>query len=563
MSYKILLFLAGFLMSQNIGLSQDSCGCNHIIRKSGTYRAKKPSDIFSNDPFVLDAYPGETICIQAGSYSNITFSGISGDDLNPVKIINCGGKVYINANRFDFSTGQNVVDNIGLQLDNCRYIHIAGTGDASNQYGIEVKNSKVANVSVGNFSTNVEIDHIEVDSSGFAGMMIKTDPNCNLEEYRNFTMYDVNVHHNSVKNCLGGEGLYIGNSFWSTGTNLWCNYQSNKIFPHIIKGLKVHHNNVYNTAWEGIQYGCSPDAEIFNNVVTKAGTAGVVLQWNGIQIGDGSGGRCYNNIVQDVRGVGVVATGIGANLYVYNNIVNKAEIGFYGNISDRTQVKEVVIANNSFMKIADTSIINRGIYMINSPDIPVILCMVNNLVHRENGIGGKWSDFSISKNFSLDSSNNLAVRTLDGLFENDTLFYPSAKSYLIDRGTDRTPMGMSLADMGINSDFKNFRRPFGKNYDIGANESKNPNNFDKISVINLSIYPSVVNDYLTVEIPKFNKKANISVVNELGQVILTQSLAVTEGGQSYIFSVNNLPSGCYFSRVDYDGTWALAKFVKP
>ena len=103
-------------------------------------------------------------------------------------------------------------------------------------------------------STNFEVDHIEVSNVSFAGIMAKTDPNCDDATIRgNFTMYDVLLHDNYVHDTRG-EGFYVGNSFWD-GMERSCGIR----LPHEIKGLKVYNNIVEDTGctFQGWRSGCS------------------------------------------------------------------------------------------------------------------------------------------------------------------------------------------------------------------------------------------------------------------------------------------------------------------
>ena len=62
---------------------------------------------------------------------------------------------------------------------------------------------------MGDLSTNFEVDHIEIANTGFAGIISKTDPVCNLSKNRgNFTQYQSVFHDNYIHNT-SGEGMYM------------------------------------------------------------------------------------------------------------------------------------------------------------------------------------------------------------------------------------------------------------------------------------------------------------------------------------------------------------------
>ncbi len=102
---------------------------------------------------------------------------------------------------------------------------LSGKGDATYTYGIKLINSNASNgmgVTVGDLSSDCELEHIEVAKAGFAGMMVKTDPGCDPATWRdNFAMYKVKIHDNYIHDT-GGEGLYIGNSFYGSGMTVTC-----------------------------------------------------------------------------------------------------------------------------------------------------------------------------------------------------------------------------------------------------------------------------------------------------------------------------------------------------
>ena len=113
--------------------------------------------------------PGDTICIPSGNYAGIRFYDFEGDASNPVVFKNCGGQVTLNETAYS-----------ALEFKSSKYIHLTGTGDSTIDYGIKITGtgSWSMGVVLSALSTDVEIDHIEVASAGFAGLMAKTDPDC-------------------------------------------------------------------------------------------------------------------------------------------------------------------------------------------------------------------------------------------------------------------------------------------------------------------------------------------------------------------------------------------------
>src|SRR5690606_31872407 len=116
----------------------------------------------------------------------------------------------------------------------------------------------------------------------------------------NFTQYDVEFHDNTVQD-VGGEGFYLGSSFYTGTTSAAC--PGTRIYPHDIVGLRVHNNTFERTGREAIQVGCvTADCEVHGNTVRQAGVRGQGGQNNGIQINPGTTGLLHGNLVVGVSG---------------------------------------------------------------------------------------------------------------------------------------------------------------------------------------------------------------------------------------------------------------------
>ncbi|QJW89963.1 hypothetical protein HNV11_11540 [Spirosoma taeanense] len=262
----------------------------------------------------LGVQPGDTVAIQAGTYTNLILQGFVGAPGKPIIFLNYKGQVQIKG------TTQN---NGNFSINGCSYFVLTGSGTEGVQYGFDVSSTykDVSALVVAGKSTNCEITRVEVSQSGFAGMMIKTDPSKNdpTTWLGNFVMKDVHVHDNYVHDTLG-EGFYIGNSFWNTGLN--------GLYPHEIQGLHLHHNIVKRAGCEGIQYSCSPGASVHHNRVSQTGISPFSNSQNaGVQISGGSSGEFYNNTIDSAQGVGLIIVGAvrsGDSLVVRNVLVTNS-----------------------------------------------------------------------------------------------------------------------------------------------------------------------------------------------------------------------------------------------
>ncbi len=420
--------------------------CDYTIIQSGSY-----------SPNNITATAGNTVCIKAGNYTGLTFTDLTGTATQPIVFKNVGGLVNI----------QNTTTNLnGVAFLNCRYFKLTGTGDNTLMYGIKVAGTGAGGmgIKVDAKSSDCELDHIEVAGAGFAGIMAKTDPNCDSTTWRgNFVMYNVKIHDNYIHD-VKGEGLYIGNSFAGNGMNVTCNGVSRKVYPHTIVGLEVYNNQLERTGCEGIQYGCSTDAKVHHNTMIDTGISPFdVFQANGIQIGEGSGGDCYNNTVVNARGTGLIILGFLGNQTIYNNLIINS--GYNGIFADSRPSS----IPNTYLRIVNNSIITSQSDAIKLYSLIHTHVVANNLILAP--ATGKYivklgtpvivNEYNNYKNTSISAAmlNNVAAGN----------YYPVAGSPLINAG-------MNVASWGINKDRDDNARPQGTAYDIGCFEYIAPSN---------------------------------------------------------------------------------------
>lgn len=440
-----LIALFSLLLSQNTSFAQaNNCGCDTTLTEAGIYR---PATATQRGRFYLRIGAGQTICIRSGNYSQFRFFDFQGAPNAPITIKNCGGLVTI-GNRF--TTG-------GLVFQNCRYFKVTGSGDSAITYGIRIDSSGggAPGIAIAAKSSDCEVERCEITRCGFSGIMAKTDPSCDSSTWlNNFTMYNVLIHHNYIHD-LGGEGLYIGNSFFDNGMTRTCNGVSVRMYPHRIVGLRIHHNRIERSEAEGIQYGCAPDAEVYSNYIEDAGIAPFQnYQNNGIQVGAGSGGRLFNNIVKRARGAGIIAVGIHGGNKIFNNLIIEAGGGVF--VDNRVNT----IPNQTFDFINNTMInCGDGIVMYNETSINTI---ANNVFITNKST--RW--FYFLQGATANRFNNYVATWQVGAKFVDTLngdYRPQVGSPLID-------MGANVSSMGINFDLNNAPRPSGTSFDMGAYE---------------------------------------------------------------------------------------------
>ncbi len=447
-------------------------GCNSILSDNYDPSATEndgrcqPTDCSKCDFFVsisnksfgfdgeeLGVKPGDIICLDgAVEYVRpVLFKNIKGTAEKPVIITNCNGKAKISLPGRSYAMGTGYSE----------HFRITGTGDPNHQYGISISGVNGRGLDLNNLSTNFEIDHLEIFDVGFAGIMAKTDPNCNDETIRgNYTMTDVSFHHNYVHD-VGGEGFYIGNSFYNKGSKKSCGRR----LPHDIVNIKVYSNIFRNTGWEGIQIGsASKGAEIYNNDIENYGQANRKNQRNGIQLGEGTGGLCYNNRIVNGNGNGMNVLGYGDNVIFNNLIINPKRNGVFCDTrftpgAGFTFLNNTIVnpgfdgfkifAFNKNNKVYNNIIVNPGYLEGNETDKP----SVN-------------SDYSfISHGDNTTTSNNYCTREID-----EILFFNPANNFDIKSQSPVIDQGKDISGYEINIDFAGRSRLAGEAYDIGAYE---------------------------------------------------------------------------------------------
>jgi hypothetical protein len=421
---------------------EDCLSCTYVV----------PDRTHVIDGQILGIKPGDVICLNAAiAYKNLLFKNITGTATEPVVIKNCGGVATLTATGLSF----------GLKTQNSKYFKISG-GTVANSYGIKIVNGHIG-VALGDLSTNFEVDHIEVQGSGFAGIMAKTDPTCDMATSReNFTMKSVNLNSNYIHDT-GGEGFYVGNSFFQAGVNTECGIR----YPHEIHYLRLFNNIVKNTGWDGIQVGCATiGAKIYGNTVENYGLLNIYNQRNGMQLGEGTGGLCYGNFIKKGTGNGMNVLGLGTNV-IYNNVI--VDAGDMGVFCDERYT------TGTGFKFINNTIVNPksdGIRLY--ADKVAMNVVINNIIINP----GNYTKYvyprtpqdaflyKLSKDVKIDLRNNYfntsqtEIQFVDPLANNYRL---TLTSCLVDKGAD-------ISTYAIGTDFYKKSRLRGLGYDIGAAE---------------------------------------------------------------------------------------------
>ena len=386
--------------------------------------------------------PGSIIYIPAGTRGALLLKNVKGTSAQPIIIVNKGGQVT-------FSASSSA--SYAFKTQNCQYFKIRGNGASGVKYGFNISGGNIS-MTMDALSSDFEISNVEVHNSAFAGIMAKTDPSCDVATQRgHFTMKNVVLHDNYVHNT-GGEGLYIGNSFYSSGSSLSCG----TVLPHDVVNLQIYNNLTEFTGCEGIQVGSAiRGCTIHNNTVRSPGISPFASgQNNGIQIGEGTGGKCYDNLVKYAPGNGIIVLGLGDNV-VYNNIIlNSGANGIFAD-SRYTPGPNYQFLNNTIVTYGMSGI------KMNSQTIPMNT-VINNVII---GSGSGTAINRMSNQVKLTSSHNYTgtgVSVCRFVNINSDDYHLASSSPLVNTGAN-TPYV-------INNDFYGGTRRKGSATDIGASE---------------------------------------------------------------------------------------------
>lgn len=418
------------------------CGCTYTV----------PATAYRIDAQALGLKPGAVICLKAGvAYKNLVFKNVRGTATNPIIIKNCGGTAVVNG-----STGW-----FGIRTEYSSFFRITG-GNTDGTYGLRITGGRQT-LHLDLLTTNVEVDHVEISNSGFAGVMAKTDPTCDNATIRgNFVMRDVKLHHNYVHDT-GAEAFYVGHNNYLKGISTACGMR----LPAILEGVKIYNNVIKNSGWESIQVASTPNgAEVYNNKIENYGVKNTQYQNHGVQFGEGGVAKFHGNLIKGGKGNGLMIIGNAEN-FVYNNvIVNTGGHGIF--CDDRT-------ATGVGFKFINNTIVSSGLDGIRlyADNVPMNLVYNNVIVNPKSyatytypRTGNDAYIYRLGSNVKIQSLNNYFTRDINAA----KFVSPSTFNFALSYGSPAINKGTNISVYNILVDHALKPRLKGLVYDIGAYE---------------------------------------------------------------------------------------------
>lgn len=418
------------------------CGCTYTV----------PASAYRVDALALGLKPGAVICLKAGvAYKNLVFKNVRGTATAPIIIKNCGGTAVVNGSNGWF----------GIRTEFSSHFRITG-GNVDGTYGLRITGGRQS-IHLDMLTTNVEVDHVEISNSGFAGIMAKTDPTCDDRTIRgNFVMRNVVLHDNYIHDTAA-EGFYVGHNNYLKGISTSCGTR----LPHVLEGVKIYDNLIRNSGWESIQIASTPKgAQVYNNRIENYGVKNKLYQNHGVQFGEGGVARFHGNIIKGGKGNGIMILGVGDN-FVYNNvIVNTGGHGIF--CDDRT-------ATGVGFKFINNTIVNTGKDGIRlyADNVPMNLVYNNIIVNPKSystysypRTGNDAYIYLLGKSVKIQSLNNFFTRDINA----PKFAAPWSFNYALKTGSPAINKGYNITTYNIPLDFPRTARLKGSAYDIGAYE---------------------------------------------------------------------------------------------
>ncbi|MFN6945703.1 MAG: right-handed parallel beta-helix repeat-containing protein [Cytophagaceae bacterium] len=482
-TYMTMIFLGVCSVGYSQQIPTGDCECDYVI----------PKTVLAIDADTLNINPGDRICIMGGERRFLALRNFRGSRQDPLLFINCEGQVVVRNSDWHY----------GIRIDNSQYFRFSGTGDPEYEYGFyiaEASSPGIIGFTIGRMSSDMEIDHVRISNTGFAGLMIKTDPDCEGSPNRgNFVQRNTVVHNMHVHDT-NGEGIYIGFPHY-TGMIRECNGDSIRVFPHDLKGVKIYNNWVENTAREGIQVGCAvEDCEIYDNVIVNFGLRNENWQNSGLHLSTGTTGIVRHNTIKHGRGPGVWLNGFGDN-YFYNNVI--FDVGKEGFLCHDSLVREGTgyhILNNSIVSVGED-----GFRLFNN-HLSDGHQMINNII---SGTGGTYYRVDNEAAF-FQAHNYFNPEPRRVYFKNVNI-----GDLRLHRFSPAIDAGMDLSEFGVVNDILYEPRPMGKAYDCGAHESE----YERYS-IDFTIYPNPSIDHAIISFINYEDGyVGLRIYDELGRLM--------------------------------------------
>jgi len=472
--YVAIMLLPLFGLCTKWQLPNSATGVNYCIASSYNYM------------------PGDTFLFPSAKTAGYCFKNFKGRENNPLVFMNSAGRTVIEDTLHS-----------GIRFENCKHIHLTGTGSSCNEYGIHISNTHIdsSGVVLAYLCSDVEVDHIEIANPGGNGIEAKTDPVCDKPETwrsNGYVFYNLSIHHNYIHHS-SKNGILVGYpKEYLIPNNNTMNCNNEYVFGHWFENILIYNNNIVHSGWKGIKVGLvRKKCKIYKNSIKDYGIVGRNWFRIGIEACNGNVQVFDNSIVNSeeyiltetlgiqmlnatsgsiIAGNTIVNTG-GHGIYIHNRNVFESKDGYY-------ILNNVIV--NSGMKVPErgagmkymTEIeeaISGDILEQEQPDVRTYFCnniIINPGAYFENN--DTWQGFNesfieLTSLVQRDASmkymhNNVFTRNADTLNLTANYKLPSDESILYGAGYDISSFPVS------DIDFYKKQKTLNGKYHIGISE---------------------------------------------------------------------------------------------
>lgn len=170
---------------------------------------------------------------------------------------------------------------------------------------------------------DIEIFGVDIDKTGFAGIMAKADPDANSPWFwrGNWVLDNLRIHHCTIQNTAG-EGVYLG--YYGSGKLKGMNSQGQEVeyYAHLLDHLRLYRVDFINTGLDSFQVNNSINVDICYVNTTGSGAS----KQGGQNYASSSvfDGRMYNCRLLKCNGPIAFCGPLLDEVHIYNNVMESA-----------------------------------------------------------------------------------------------------------------------------------------------------------------------------------------------------------------------------------------------
>lgn len=231
---------------------------------------------------------------------------------------------------------------------------------------------------------DIEMFGIDIDGTGFAGIMAKTDPDPDVPWFwrGNWVLDNLRIHHCTIQNTAG-EGVYLG--YYGSGKLKGTNGQGQEVeyYAHLLDHLRLYRVNFINTGLDSFQVNNAINVDICYVNTTGSGAS----KQGGQNYASSSvfDGRLYNCRLLKCNGPIAFCGPLLGEVRIYNNVMEAARYSgaFVSTLWKSSQYEHIDLDGNGVVD-------EIGMYIYNN-------------VIKGYSLGSFNTDYTLAKYFMDDN----------------------------------------------------------------------------------------------------------------------------------------------------------------